>query len=41
MNTEKNRFNNQVAGKRIVSIGGRITPTGAEIIAARNDKKTE
>ncbi len=41
MNTEKSKFNDQVAGKRVVSIGGRITPSGAEIIAARNDKRTE
>ena len=40
-NTEKNKFNDQIAGEKIVSIGGIITPSGAEIIAARNDKKTE
>lgn len=38
---EKSKFNDQVVGKRIVMYDGKITPTGAEIVASRNDKSTE
>lgn len=41
MDTGKGSFSDQVAGKRVVSIGGKLTPTGAEIIGERNDKQTE
>ena len=43
MNTdvEKSRFIDHVVGKRIIKYNEKLTPTGAEIIAVRNAKKTE
>lgn len=38
---EINTFTDQVVGRRVVAINGKITPTGWDVISERRDREIE